>query len=109
MDKTIYTLKLGGNDVTLKFTIGTLRKLRDLMDGQDPLASLQGLGELSAIDMAEKITKAAILQYDKSADVSALSDHFDELKPSDAAGIISAFARAYSPDAPPEGGQDTQQ
>lgn len=109
MDKTIYTLKLGGNDVTLKFNIGTLRRIKEIT-GKDPLAALQNADTMGALDFAQVAIEAGMKANDKNADVSKVQDWFDELSPDEATNVIHAFTRAYTPDsASQEGSADTQQ
>jgi len=110
MDKTIYTLKLGGNDVTLKFNIGTLRRMKELT-GKDPLEALKHAeGSMAAIEWTKYALVAGMKAADKNADVSNVDELFDDLMPEDATNIIKAFSAAYTPEsASQEGGADTQQ
>lgn len=108
MDKTILTLNLGGNDVTLKFNIGTLRKLKTIM-GKDPLQALTQVDTFGAIDFAEHVVHAGMLSNDPKADVSKVTEWMDSTMPDTATKIITAFTSAYTSDtASPEGGKDTQ-
>lgn len=94
--------------MTLKFNIGTLRKLKELM-GTDPLAALETVDTMGAIDYAEHVVHAGMLAHNSKADVSNLKDWFNEAMPDVATNIIKAFSAAYTPDvATPEGGKDTQ-
>lgn len=96
-DKTLYTFLLGGKDVTLKFNVGTLRKLKGLL-GKDPLLVMQSADTVDALDLAESITIAGMLSHDAKVDVSKVPELFNELMPVDATAIITAFSKAYTPD-----------
>lgn len=110
-DKTLYTLSLGGTDVTLKFKIGALRSLKALLSGEDPWVAVQKkMTETEAIDFAEKIIIAGMTNQDPKADVSNITELVNDLMPADAGNVIAAFLKAYTPDPDPamEGKQDTQ-
>lgn len=107
-DKTLYTLKMGGNDVTLKFRIGTLKRLKGLL-GKDPFeAARQEMTETEALHFAEQIVIAGAQAQDPSLQADNITAAFEDLTPGDAGKVIAAFLKAYTPDAAPEGGKDTQ-
>lgn len=110
-DKTLYTLRLGGNDVTLKFRMGAWKRAAKLL-GKDPMQYAGGsMSEAEAMEMAEKLVIAGMLNQNPDADVSRVSQDFDDLMPKDAGDIIRAFFMAYSADKPEdkEDKPDTQE
>lgn len=109
-DKTLYTLTLGGNDVTLKLKNGALRRFKEL-SGKDPLDVLTGADTIGNIDFAEWVVKAGMLANDPKADVSKVTEWIDDAGPTEVKNIIQAFAAAYTPDTPAavEGSENTQQ
>lgn len=112
-DKTIYTLKLGGNDVTLKLRNGALRKFKEL-SGKDPLELLSGGDTIDRIYFAETIVKAGMLAHEPKVDVSKVGEWIDDVGTEEVVEIINAFGKAFTPDekkpsASPEGSQNTQQ
>lgn len=106
-DKTLYTLRLGGNDVTLKFRMGALRTLRSLL-GEDPIKALAGADISKAIDMALEIVKAGYYNGGGKATPQEVEQWFDDLMPVDVPPIVQAFIGAFAPDSPVEGNADTQ-
>jgi len=109
-DKTLYTLPLNGQEVTLKFNNGMMKRLKNLL-GKDPMNVLSDLEPVEAIVLAENIVKAGILAHQRSDDyksVDWVTAACDDLGPQDSAEIIKRWTRAISPDTAPEGGKDTQ-
>ena len=99
MGKNSFTLSLGGEDVTLKFNIGTLRNIKKIT-GTDPLKMLQS-GEYDVADLAESIVKAAGGLMDTD-----ITEKFNQLPIPVMTDIITAFSESFS--AGGETGKDTQ-
>jgi hypothetical protein len=108
MNKTIYTLELGGNAITLKFTNGALRKFK-VLTGKDPIDCLTG-DTIDRIDFAENIIKAGMQQNDPNADISKVGELIDEAGIDTVTQVINAFGAAFRgpQEATPEGGDNTQ-
>lgn len=104
-DKTLYTLRLNDAEVTLKFNIGMLRRLKTIL-GKDPLTALVGVTSIEALEFAEAVVRAAIVEDKPEQWVIA---GFNDLSPVQGTAIILAFQAGISPDTVPEVGDDTQQ
>lgn len=105
MDKTKYTVALGGNSVSLTFNWGTVRRLKGFLNA-DPLLEYTALKDKQAsdiVDFAMKVVASAA-----KMELSAAEELFDELAPGDATAkateILGAFNNAFTTDEPAGGG-----
>jgi hypothetical protein len=106
MAKT-HEMTFAGQRVTLKFNMGTLRRMKAL-NGNDPFRSVNTDDVLGLVEMAGEVINAGImteLGTDKAYfSQDQLDDHLDLNL---AAEVIIAFNKAYTPDVP-EVKEDTQ-
>lgn len=102
-DKTLYKLRLGDAEVSLKFNIGMLRRLKTIL-GKDPMTAIIGADTVEILEFAQAVVQAAITEP-----FDGLEAAFNELSPYEATAIITAFRTGISPDTAPEVGDNTQQ
>lgn len=113
MDKTKYTLALGGKEFPLVFNWGAVRRLKNLIN-TDPLNAYQslksdGTATSDILEFAMNVSMAA------STNPEEVQTAWDETAPGEAVqkamSLLMAFSNAFTmdePEAGAEAGKDTQ-
>lgn len=109
MDKSTYTFQLAGKEIALKFTWGSVKKLKSLLNA-DPLVAFTKLSDTT--DTAEFALNVIAACSDMKRE--AVDDLVENEPPgvviNVTMGVIKAFNNAFSIDeAGGEAGADTQQ
>ncbi|HTE24952.1 hypothetical protein [Flavitalea sp.] len=107
MAKNKMILTLGDQEVTLKFNMGTLRRMKDLA-GNDPFRPVNTEDMLGMILFSQEVINAGVMTELGTEKPFFTQEQLDDyLTISLMTEIVIAFTQAYSPDVP-EVKDDTQ-
>lgn len=107
MDKSKYTLSLGAKEVTLVFTWGGVKRLKEILNA-DPLVKFTQIKDTT--DLVEFST--GVIAACSGTPKEEISGMIDELTPAEvvkiASEVIKAFNNAFDIEAGGETGENTQ-